>query len=83
MVLLLDVGFLTPQLVLRGKQIVLEHATTTNPEAPVHSTIVQELEKELKGKNPARKEKWHVIYVVLEAVKVFSLFMLIKRATTV
>jgi hypothetical protein len=85
LVLLLDVAFLTPQLVLRGKQIVLEYATTY-PEAtkvPEDSPVVQDLVKELKGKHPARKDLWHVIYVVLEAVKVFTLSMLIKKATVI
>jgi hypothetical protein len=83
LVLLLDVAFLTPQLVLRGKQIVLEYAIT-NPKAtkvPEDSAIVQNLVQELKGKHPARKDKWHVIYVILEGVKVLSLSMLIKRST--
>lgn len=61
LILFLDVAFLTPKSVLRGKQTVLEYVTT-HPEAskvPMDSPIVQELQDELA----ASQDKWHVVYV--------------------
>jgi hypothetical protein len=82
-IVLLDFAFLTPKLVLRGKQVVLEYVTK-HPESTsvsVDSSVIRDLKTELRNKPALKQDRWHVVYVVLEALKLVGLSILIKKAT--
>ena len=79
MVLILDMVWLTPKLVHRGKQVVYQHVKTHGG-AKVDTTSQQfvTLEEELKGIPFAKQDKGHIVYVMLELVKMICLFVFMK-----
>lgn len=82
-VLACDILFLTPKLVLRGKQVIYEFVKNNEITASKLSTdslVFQELEDEMQGKPIARQDKWHIVYVFLECVKLSGLVSLIGNA---
>jgi hypothetical protein len=74
-ILALDVLFLTPKLVRRGKEVVYQHVKTHGgAKVGTDSAEFEALEKELEGQVLlAKTDKWHVVYIVLELVKIIGL----------
>jgi hypothetical protein len=74
-----NVLFLTPKLVHRGKQVVYQHVKTHGgAKLGTDSAEFEALEKELllDGGGQAvfaKTDKWHVVYIVLELVKIIGL----------
>lgn len=71
----MNVLFLTPKLVRRGKQVVYQHVKTHGgAKRGTESAEFEALEKELEGQTVfAKTDKWHVVYIVLESVKIIGL----------
>jgi hypothetical protein len=74
----LNVLFLTPKLVRRGKQVVYQHIKTHGgAKLGTDSVEFEALEKEVKGQAvlfaSKTDNKWHVVYIVLELVKIIGL----------
>ena len=84
LILALDVIWLTPKLVLRGKQVVYRHILKEGGLNMKDSLEFQALDKEMKTQKFEKKDKWHVVYVVLEFIKVIGLgnFILSKIKST-
>jgi hypothetical protein len=74
-VLGVNVLFLTPKLVRRGKQVVYQHIKTHGgAKLGTDSAEFEALEKELEGEAMlAKTDKWHVVYIVLESLKIIGL----------
>jgi hypothetical protein len=69
-----NVLFLTPKLVRRGKQVVYQHVKTHGgAKLGTDSAEFEALEKELEGIVFAKTDKWHIVYIVLESVKIIGL----------
>jgi hypothetical protein len=69
-----NVLFLTPKLVRRGKQVVYQHVKTHGgAKLGTDSAEFEALEKELEGVVFAKTDKWHIVYIVLESVKIIGL----------
>lgn len=81
LILLVEMIYLTPKLVLRGKQVVHEHVKKNPTTAKVgfDSVVFQNLDHELKGIPMAKTDKTHIVYVVLELIKLCSLMGLLSQ----
>jgi hypothetical protein len=71
----LNVLFLTPKLVRRGKQVVFQHIKTHgDAKLGIDSAEFEALEKEVTGQvlfaAKSTDNKWHVVYILLELVKI-------------
>lgn len=79
LILLVEVLFLTPKLVRRGKQVVYQHVKTHGG-AKVdtdNSPIFAALERDFQGQTFEKTDRWHIVYVVLEFIKMIGLTCLI------
>ena len=86
-ILALDVIWLTPKLVYRGKQVVylyLKSQVGRENEEALTSTEFKMIEKEIMHQTtPLKKDKTHIIYVLLELIKLFGLgHLLVSLATS-
>lgn len=83
LVLLMDILVLTPKLVLRGKQTVLEYVEK-HPKATkvsTDSTVFVNLKQDIGDNKPtAKQDKSHLIYVLLELLKLLGLGTVMKSA---
>ena len=78
LILAVDVLWLTPKLVHRGKQVVYQYLKAEGKrETLVSSKEFLLLEKEMmmgqKNTSTSKKDKTHVLYVVLECIKLLIL----------
>ena len=86
-ILALDVIWLTPKLVYRGKKVVylyLKSQKGRENEEALTSTEFKMIEKEMMHQTtPLKKDKTHIIYVLLELIKLFVLgHLLVSLATS-
>jgi len=85
-ILALDVIWLTPKLVYRGKQVVylyLKSQGGSEIEEILLSTEFKKIEKEMMHQTtPLKKDKSHIIYVVLEFIKLLGLGHLVVSLAT-
>lgn len=73
--------YLTPKLVRRGKQVVFQHmkehgGAASNRET--NSPKFRALEEELMGVPFHKTDRWHIVYIVLELIKMISLIRWIE-----
>ena len=88
--LIIEVVVLTPKLVHRGKQVVYQHikqlheegaAGRSGAKVAIDSTEFIALDREMKGAKFQKQDKGHVVYIVLELVKLVGIVLFLRGIT--